>query len=120
MDMSKRVLVVDDDPTIRNLVAEVLRDEGYDTVSACNGAEALAEVRSRRPDAVFLDLMMPVMDGREFLRAIRALPNLIDLPVVVMSAAHNAADICSRLGAQACIPKPFDMDVLVSTADRLS
>ena len=69
---TKRVLVVEDDETLRTTVAEALEDEGYQVITATNGAEALRLVRAAEPDAIVLDLMMPVMDGRAFLEASRA------------------------------------------------
>lgn len=115
----KRVLVVDDDDGIRAAVAEVLDFEGYDVVTARNGAEALEQIRTARPDAVVLDLMMPVMDGWTFMEVCRKEELCDGTPVLVMSAYRNLAETAPNLGANACIAKPFDLDVLIGAVERL-
>jgi two-component system chemotaxis response regulator CheY len=116
---SKRVLVVDDEESIRTVVAEALELDGYQVSTATNGAEALQHVRAHRPDAVVLDLMMPVMDGWQFMDAFRRDPVIGRTPVVVMSAYRGLAATAPELGASACIAKPFDLDVLLGAVDRL-
>jgi two-component system, chemotaxis family, chemotaxis protein CheY len=116
---SKRVLVVDDDDGIRAAVADVLDFEGYEVIAASNGAEALEQVRTARPDAVVLDLMMPVMDGWMFMEACRKEELCDGTPVLVMSAYRNLAETAPNLGANACIAKPFDLDVLLGAVERL-
>jgi two-component system response regulator MprA len=113
------VLVVDDDDTIRGAVAEALELEGYAVATATNGAEALEQVRAGRPDAVVLDLMMPVMDGWAFLDACRREELCDGTPVLVMSAYRALPETASQLGARACIAKPFDLDVLLGAVERL-
>ena len=115
----KRVLVVDDDDGIRAAVAEVLDFEGYDVVTARNGAEALEQIRTARPDAVVLDLMMHVMDGWKFMEVCRKEELCDGTPVLVMSAYRNLAETAPNLGANACIAKPFDLDVLIGAVERL-
>jgi CheY-like chemotaxis protein len=107
------VLVVDDESIIRNFLADGLTDAGYHVITAHDGAEALDSVYRYQPDAVLLDLLMPVVDGWAFLRERRVQPALAAVPVVVFSAAgkeglHDAA----ALRANAVLPKPLDLDVL--------
>jgi CheY-like chemotaxis protein len=116
---AKSVLVVDDEPAIRMLIADALDFEGYNVVTAVHGADALAKLASGRPDAVVLDLMMPVMDGRAFLSACHRDPRLAQIPVLVVSASHDLAASAPELGARACLAKPFDLDVLLAIVDRL-
>jgi CheY-like chemotaxis protein len=85
MNMST-VMVVDDMPVVRETVAKLLKHEGFDTVCAANGQEALDAVRRVPPDLVLLDVMMPVMDGMQFLEQLRADPKIRDIPVIVMTA----------------------------------
>src|ERR687886_537552 len=113
MPTSKRVLVVDDDDGVRTAVADVLELEGYEVITASNGVEALEQVRTARPDAVVLDLMMPVMDGWTFMEACRQEELCDGTPVLVMSAYRNLAETAASLGANACIAKPFDLEVLL-------
>jgi CheY-like chemotaxis protein len=84
------VLVVDDDPAIRGLVADALRGEGYAVDLAAHGREALDAMRAQKPATVILDLMMPVMDGFSFMEACHKEELCRDVPIVVISAAQDA------------------------------
>lgn len=108
-----RVLVVDDDPMIRRLVAALLVDAGKSVHSVANGAEALECVHREDYDLIVLDLDMPVMDGREFCRRMKELGKFA--PTLILSAyrAHEAA---KELGASAALDKPFDIDEFTRTA----
>ncbi|MGI9146993.1 MAG: response regulator transcription factor [Chloroflexota bacterium] len=112
------VLVVDDDPAIRGLVAEALEGDGYVVDLAANGREALDAMRANRPATVILDLMMPVMDGFSFLEACQHERLCADVPIVVISAAHDLLRRVHALPANACIAKPFDLDDLVRTVGQ--
>lgn len=117
-----RVLVVEDDQLLRDLIAETLGDEGYAVEEAANGEEALAQVRQRAPDLVVLDLMMPVMDGWSFARAWHA-ERAHATPIVVLSAAHGlaaAAEELAPFGVRATLAKPFDLEVLAAVVGRLA
>jgi CheY-like chemotaxis protein len=104
------VLVVDDERDIREAVAEVLREEGYEVFDARDGAEALRQLRAHHPDVVLLDLMMPGMNGWEFCAARKREPELDAIPVIVISALGRV----SGIDAQAFLQKPFELDALVS------
>ncbi len=114
-----RVLIVDDEPNIRSFLAMVLEDEGYSVETASDGSEALDKVRRCRPDAVVLDLLMPVMDGWGFLTARRTLSAECRCPVLVMSAVGGWS-MARELGASGFLAKPFDVDVLLDTVRRLT
>jgi two-component system, chemotaxis family, chemotaxis protein CheY len=109
--------VVEDDPTIRDLVAEALRDEGYPVVTASNGAEAVEVVEHERPSLVLLDMRMPVLDGWGFAQVMRE--RGVRLPIVVMTAAEHAQYWCDEVGGDACLPKPFSIDALYDAVERL-
>jgi CheY-like chemotaxis protein len=114
----KRVLVVEDTADIRELLSEILTAEGYEVASACNGAVALAMLRSGPPvDLVLLDLMMPVMDGIELMDALKASGGL-PAPVVAMSAFERFRKDAGGLGACAFVGKPVDIDQLLATVER--
>ena len=113
------MLVADDDDAIRSAVADAFEMEGYRVLTAANGAEALEQVRTARPHAIVLDLMMPVMDGWEFLDACRKDALCEGTPIVVMSAYRSLAETSPTLGANASIAKPFDLDVLLGAVERL-
>ncbi len=108
----RHVLIVEDDPLIRCLIADVLADVGYVVYTAQDGAEALASLAEARPDVVVLDLEMPGLDGRTFLTRCRQDPRHRHLPVVVLSGAATAREDAQRLGAQAYMGKPFVIDRL--------
>jgi two-component system chemotaxis response regulator CheY len=114
----KRVLVVDDDPAVRKLVSDALQGE-YAVDQATNGQQALESIQSRQPDAVILDMMMPVMDGWSFLEACRHEPSCAELPVLVVSAEPSACEDSRRLGATACVAKPFDINILTAAVEHL-
>lgn len=116
-----RILVVEDDVAIRQTLAEVLADEGFEVACAANGAEALAHLtRSAAPSLILLDLTMPVMDGWTFRSAQREDPRLARIPTVVVSANHAAdRSAVDGLGADAFLAKPFDLDSLMETIHRL-
>jgi CheY-like chemotaxis protein len=112
------VLVVDDDPAIRGLVAEALRGEGYVVDLAAHGREALDAMRANRPATVILDLMMPVMDGFSFLEACHKEQLCPDVPIVVISAVQDLLRRIHEMPVNAAIAKPFDLDDLVRTVGQ--
>lgn len=116
-----QILVVEDDESIRALVSDVLRDDGYHVSEARNGMEALEAVRSQRPDLIVLDLMMPVMDGWTFVEKCRRVPDCGDVPIVVTSASHDlprTAERLSSFGVRTCLAKPFDLEGLLALVER--
>jgi CheY-like chemotaxis protein len=114
------VLVVDDDPAIRGLVSEALRLEGYSVDLAAHGREALEAMRARRPSTVVLDLMMPIMDGFSFMEACHTEQLCDDVPIIVISAVHEALERINDVPVHACIAKPFDLDDLVRTVGQFA
>ena len=110
-----QILLVDDDADIREALGEMLRDEGFVVATAQHGREAMSWLRERRlPScAIILDLMMPVMDGNEFLLAKRTDPGLIALPVVVVTASARALHVQQTPDVKACLSKPIDFDRLL-------
>ena len=101
-----RVLVVDDEGPIRDVVADVLGDEGYDVSLAVDGLEALTSCRESCPDLILLDLNMPGVDGRAFLVAYR-LEKGRHAPVVIFSAVQSAYRIAKEIKADGFLKKPF-------------
>jgi DNA-binding response OmpR family regulator len=109
------VLVVDDDPAIRGLVADALRAEGYSVDLAAHGREALEAIRARRPATVVLDLMMPVMDGFTFIEACQNEQLCDNVPIVVISAVYEALEQIQAVPVRAYMAKPFDLNDLIRT-----
>ena len=109
-----RCLVVDDSKVIRMIARNMLQDLGFEIVEAENGQEALSVCQRSFPEAILLDWNMPVMDGIEFLRALRALPGG-DTPKVVFCTTENDLDnirTALEAGANEYIMKPFDNEIM--------
>ena len=107
------ILVVEDDPDSRQFLTTLLELAGQDVIAATNGAEAFELARAHHPCLIVLDLMMPVMTGEEFRDAQIGEPSIEDIPVVVVSAHHEAAAIARRMNVAGCVPKPVDFDALI-------
>jgi CheY-like chemotaxis protein len=115
------ILVADDDPDIVTLVSAVLRRAGFEVVEASDGVEALELVRTKRPQLTVLDISMPKLDGLEVLRFIRAEPESAGLPVVLLSARAQEADVRDGYaqGASKYVRKPFSPRELVDVVLEL-
>jgi two-component system, chemotaxis family, chemotaxis protein CheY len=110
---SVRVLVVEDEPDLRDIAKIVLEEDGFDVLTASDGKVGLERLLAWKPDVVLLDMGLPVMTGEEFVAAMRealASPPLL----IVMSAAGTVVERAARLGAIGCVAKPFDLDELSS------
>jgi DNA-binding response OmpR family regulator len=116
----KLILVVDDDQSICELMTDVLQDDGWSVTTARNGAEALTKMRAIAHDMVILDLMMPVLDGWAVLAVRQADAELMEVPVLAMSAGGNVCmDRARALGANGCMPKPFELDAVLAKLESL-
>lgn len=108
-----RVLVVDDDVNIRRMIVAALRRGPYEFVEAANGREAIDAMRREHPDVVVLDLMMPIYSGWDVLRDRQSDPDLIQIPVILISANRDP-EIANAVDKGVCafLPKPFDIGAL--------
>lgn len=111
--MNARILVVDDDIALAEMIGIVLEGEGYETVLCPDGTQALGRFRESQPDLVLLDLMLPGLDGVEVCRLIRAES---DVPIIMLTAKSDTADVVTGLeaGADDYVPKPFKPKELVA------
>ena len=116
-----RVLVVDDDDVIRQLISVNLELEGFDVTTAVDGQDCLDKVKSVDPVVITLDIMMPRMDGWEAASQLRADPETAGIKVVLLSARAQEADLQrgDRIGVDAYLTKPFDPDELIETINHL-
>lgn len=114
---SPKILLVEDEFAAAEAIGYLLQLNGFQVVTASNGREALDRLDQTRPDLVLSDIMMPWMDGLELAQHIRDRPELRDLPVVLMSAAHNI--LLGETPASAVLPKPLDFPKLLATLGRL-
>ena len=117
--MGRRVLVVDDDDGIRQFIRMALEDAGYEVVPASDGRGALEAIEGAAPDLIFLDMRMPVMDGWTFARTYRSGPSP-HAPIVVLTAARDAAQNASEIDADAFLAKPFPLRDLIGLAARFA
>jgi CheY-like chemotaxis protein len=114
-----RILLVEDDPWLREAMAEVLAERGYEVACAAHGREALNELGDLpTPSVILLDLAMPVMDGWEFRAEQRRDPRLAAIPIVVLSASIGVdAHAVERLSPAATLTKPFDLERLLEAIE---
>jgi len=113
----REVLVVDDNADLVEVMAMTLEDAGYSVRSARNGQEALDAVAERMPDLVLLDMLMPVMDGWQCARELRARYGR-RIPIVVVTAAEHARASAEQIGADDVLSKPFDLSLLLRLVAR--
>ena len=118
MSQGRTVLVVDDDPAIRDFLSMALEGEGYAIETARNGREALDKIRRDPPDMILLDLVMPTMDGWCFLAMQRTASAGCRIPVLAMSAMGGRY-MARELGATDFLAKPFDLDALLGKVAAL-
>lgn len=113
--MSHRVLVVDDEPAIRETLSFMLEMEGFEVAQASDGLEAIQKVRDFRPAVVLLDVMIPKLDGYRVCQTIKADPSLVGVKVIILTAMGQAADRdrAFAAGADGYFAKPFDEDALL-------
>jgi CheY-like chemotaxis protein len=117
--MAKSVLIVDDEFGLADIAADLLTEAGYDVALAINGKLGLASLAARRADIVLTDLMMPVMDGPEMIRRMRADPVLAAIPAVLMTALPEAVPVGPEAMHDAVLVKPFSMTELLELIHRL-
>jgi len=108
------ILVVEDDADSRIMLGMILTMQGYRTVAATNGAEALEIARAQQPCLILLDLMMPVMSGEDFRKAQLADARLKEIPVILLSARHDGAAKAHDLAVLGCIRKPVDFNEVLA------
>jgi len=117
--MPQLVLIVDDEFGLADITADLLRDAGYDVELAINGKLGLASLATRRADIVLTDLMMPVMDGPELIRKMRADPALASIPIILMTALPEAVSSGDGARQDAVLVKPFSITELIETMQTL-
>ena len=116
--MPAHVVVVDDDPGIREVVRDTLEEEGYEVDEATNGQEALSHIATTSPDLVLLDLNMPLMSGWQLQKQLRVLE--VVAPVVFMTAGNHAQAEAEQHQAAGYLAKPFHLDELVEVVERFT
>ncbi len=114
-----RILVIEDDQDIRDILEIVLAAEGYEVQTAADGAAGLDHLRGGvLPSLILLDMMMPRLDGEGFLKAMRGNPSTADIPVVIVTGHPAARAKAAELGASGCLMKPVELVELLSAIRR--
>jgi CheY-like chemotaxis protein len=110
----RKILAVDDDNDILDVIRIILEDEGYEVATLTNGRNIIDSITNIRPDLILLDVMLSGMDGREICRTIKANLTLNPIPIIMISASHNLQNYNNLPGPpNGFIPKPFDIDKFV-------
>lgn len=115
--MTRRVLVVDNEASIREMLAIVLDSEGYLVDQAADGGEALTAIAKARPDVILLDMKMPGINGYEFATLYRETEGK-KAPIVVITAAQSAASAAAEIGACGYLAKPFGVEELLAAVEK--
>jgi CheY-like chemotaxis protein len=116
----RAVLLIEDDPDIREAIGDVLAEEGYTVAMADTGQQGLDRLRAEPlPDVILLDLMMPVMDGWKFREEQKQHPAWDAIPVIVLSAVGNTQERAESIGASGCLRKPLDIDELLDMLQKV-
>jgi DNA-binding response OmpR family regulator len=120
-DAKPRILVIEDDPDLRTILKLQLLSQDFEVAEACDGAEGFAAVQARTPDCVILDLMMPVLDGFGFLKRVRSIMAMTDVPIMILTASEDERNKVRgfQYQADAYMNKPYDLEELTAEVKRL-
>ena len=116
--LNKKVLVVDDDPINRKLIVRILAKKGFESLEAGNGVEAFSILEKNDVDIILLDIVMPVMDGIEFLKEIKSKPSYLNLPIIILTTDDSKKIEAKSLGANDIIIKPVSPVTLLETIEK--
>ncbi len=111
--VGSRILVVEDQPDVAQLIEVVLKGEGHTVAIASDGAHGLMMSRDWKPDLILMDIMLPGVDGGTLIARLRQEPETVNLPIIAMSASRTLRDRSEELEADALLSKPFDVDALL-------
>jgi len=114
----KRILAVDDNKDILNVLRYILEDSGYEVHTLSDGHHLFEQIKEHTPDLILLDIMLGDMDGRVLCRAVKTKEETHGIPVILISANHNVADLTQQVAADDFVEKPFDMYTLLNTIER--
>jgi DNA-binding response OmpR family regulator len=115
----RRILAVDDDNDIVDIIKIILEDEGYEVSTLTNGRDVMQAISLQRPDLILLDVMLGGIDGRDICRDIKNDALLSDIPIVMISASHNLHNLLTEQGSpDDFLAKPFDIDHLIKKVKK--
>lgn len=116
-----RILIADDDPLVTRVLSTILESAGHEVIAEVDGARALIAAHEKLPDAILLDIVMPIMDGLTALRLLKTHVRTCEIPVVIITGHDEVANVAGGydLGADLLLGKPFDPDDVLTTIDRV-
>lgn len=117
--MKRKILIVDDDKDIVLAIETILSMEGYTVVHAYNGRDSFITADTEKPDLILLDFMLPDMTGKDIVEVLRKKDGFASTPIVLISAAHGLKEIANQIPIQGLIEKPFEIDHLMTTVEKL-
>ena len=115
----RKILIVDDDHEIVNVLSIILEEENYDVMKVYKGNDAVTSIRESNPDLVLLDYMLPDINGDEVARIVRQELKKQKLPIILISAAHDGEKVAEKAQMDGYIAKPFEMNILLEKIARL-
>lgn len=115
----KKIMICDDDHGILEVLEMMLEIEGFTVFTESNSTNLLNEIKRNTPDLLLMDLWMPVLSGDQILKMIRTTEDYKNLPVIILSASVDGKEIANNAGADDFIPKPFNMDDIISNINHL-
>ncbi|MBI3601982.1 MAG: response regulator [Candidatus Omnitrophica bacterium] len=116
--MSKRILVVDDDPTLIKVIQPFLESHGFAVTVACDGDQGIEEVKKNQPDLIVLDVRMPKMNGYIFILELKKIVNIKAIPIIVLTAKEGMAEIFKVEGVKEYVTKPFKPEALLTAIEK--
>jgi two-component system, chemotaxis family, chemotaxis protein CheY len=119
--MSKKLMIVDDSASMRNVVSMTLRGAGYDVIEACDGKDALAKLDGQKLNLIISDVNMPVMDGLAFIKEVKQIPAYKFTPIIMLTTESDQAkrDQARAAGAKAWVIKPFQPQQMLDAVSKL-
>ena len=116
--MSKKILVIDDDPTLSRMVEAFLSAHGFTVLIAHDGDEGIAKVKTERPHLIILDVQMPKMNGYTFVFECKKIPHAQSIPIIVLTAKQGMAEIFKVEGVKEYLTKPFKQEELLANVQK--
>ena len=118
--MAKKILVIDDDPTLIKLLQPFLESHGFSVAAAVDGEDGIAKLKAEKPDLIVLDVQMPRMNGYTFIFEMKKLSGTKSIPIIVLTAKEGMAEIFKVEGVKEYLTKPFKPEVLLNHVNKLT
>ncbi len=117
--MNKKILVCDDDEGILDMVSILLSMHNFDVIPELHSVNMIQRVLTEKPDAVLVDLWMPLVNGEDIARQLKSNPDTQSIPIIIFSASRDGKEIAQSLNVEGYVAKPFDLSTLVSTVSNV-